>query len=138
RFPHWDLPSAGFRHCADCCSAQRPFRCMPLAVAPCQIDEISKACALDGLLRKGNVRNGRGAASGELAKSILDELGANAEHFQKGADLLQFVERALASRGSLFTLFIGYESDSKSSACAADRAVNADCAFVCHGVSFSS
>src|SRR5258708_34600865 len=27
---HWDLPSAGFRHCADYCSDLRLYRCMPL------------------------------------------------------------------------------------------------------------
>ena len=73
---------------------------------------------------------------GELAERVLDELGANAEHLQKGANLLQFVERALACGGGFFAFFIGYERYSKSGSCAADRAVNSDCAFVCHRISF--
>src|SRR5271155_4558350 len=103
---------------------------MPLAVAPCQIDEISKARALHGLLGKRNVRHGCRAARGELPKSVLNKLSANAEHLQKGANLLQLVEGALASGGSFFAFFVGYERYSKSGSCAADRAVNSDCAFV--------
>src|SRR5579859_486112 len=110
---------------------------MPLAVAPCQIDEISKACALNGLFGKGDVRHGCRAARGELPKCVLDELRTNAKHFQKCANLLQFVERALARSGSLFAFFIGYKRHSKSGSCAADRAVNSDCSFVCHRCSFS-
>src|SRR5437762_9663663 len=75
---------------------------MPLAVAPCQVHEIPETSALDCFVRERYVRHGSRAARGQLTKSVLDELRAEPEHFQKGAHLLKLVERALAGDGGLF------------------------------------
>jgi len=75
---------------------------MPLAVAPCQIHEIPETSALDCFIRERNVRYRSRTARGQLTQSVLDELRAEPEHFQKGAYLLKLVERALAGDGGLF------------------------------------
>src|SRR3984893_19137315 len=111
---------------------------MPLAVAPCQIHEIPEPSALACLVGERNVRHRSRAARGQLTKSVLDELRAEPEHFQKGAHLLKLVERALACDGGLFSLTtIGHKRHAEGRASAADGAMNANCSFVCHVVSFS-
>src|SRR5260370_6721653 len=108
---------------------------MPLAVAPCQIHEIPETSALDCLVRERNVRHGSRAARGQLTKSVLDELRAEPEHFQKGAHLLKLMERALAGDGSLFSLpTIGHKRHAEGRAGATDGAMNANCSFICHVV----
>src|SRR5258708_20044252 len=88
---------------------------MPLAVAPCQIHEIPETSALDCLVSERNVRHGSRTARGQLTKSVLDELRAEPEHFQKGAHLLKLVERALAGDGGLFSLpTIGHKSHAEA------------------------
>src|SRR5439155_969278 len=77
-------------------------------------------------------------ASGQLTQSVLDELRAEPEHFQKGAYLLKLVERALAGDGGLFPLpTVGHKRHAKSRAGATDGAMNANCSFICHVVSSS-
>src|SRR5258706_16149130 len=111
---------------------------MPLSIAPCQINEIAETRALDGFVGERNVRHGSRTARGQLTKSVLDELRAEPEHLQKGAHLLKLVERALAGDGGLFSLpTIGHKSNAEGRAGAADGAMNANCSFVCHVVSFS-
>src|SRR5882724_6661671 len=106
---------------------------MPLAIAPCEIHEIPETCALDGFVRERNVRHGSRTARGQLTKRVPDKLRAQTEHFQKGADLLKLVERALAGDSSLFSLpTIRHKSHAESRAGAADGAMNANCTFICH------
>src|SRR5437667_993129 len=106
---------------------------MPLAVAPCQIHEITETRALDCLVRERNVRHGSRTARGQLTKSVLDEFRAKPKHLQKGAHLLKLMERALAGNGGLFSLStIGHERHAESRAGAADGAMNANCSFICH------
>src|SRR3989442_6829171 len=111
---------------------------MPLAIAPCQIDEIAETSALYCFVRERNVRHGSRAARGQLTKSVLDELRAEPEHLQKSAYLLKLVERALAGDGGLFSLpTIGHKRHTEGRSSAADGAMNANCSFVCHVVSSS-
>src|SRR5260370_5178590 len=132
-FRRWGLPSEYCRRCGDCCSDQPLYRCMPLAVAPCEIHEITETSALDCLVRKRNVRHGSRTARGKLLKSCLDELRAKPEHLQKGAHLLKIMERALAGDGGLFSFSaVRHKSDAESRAGAADGAMNANCTFICH------
>src|SRR5260370_28843815 len=106
---------------------------MALAVAPCQIHEITETSALDSLVRERNVRHGSRTARGQLTKSVLNELRAEAEHLQKGAHLLKLMERALAGDGGLFPFStVGHKRDAESRAGAADGAMNANCSFICH------
>src|SRR5439155_13275633 len=129
----WGLPSGGCRRCGDCCNDQPLYRCMPLAIAPCQIHEITETCALDCLVSKRNVRHGSRTARRQLTKSVLDELCAKPEHLQKGAHLLKLMERALAGDGGLFSFSaVGHKGNAESRAGAADGAMNANCSFICH------
>src|SRR6266481_6891262 len=106
---------------------------MPLAVAPCQIHEITETRALDCLVRERNVRHGSRAAPGQLTKRVLDELRAEPEHLQKGAHLLKLMERALTGDGGLFPFSaVGHERHAESRAGAADGAMNTNCSFICH------
>src|SRR6266705_2373218 len=94
---------------------------------------MAETCALDCLVRERNVRHGSRAARGQLTKRVLDELRAEPEHFQKGADLLKLMERALAGDGGLFSFSaVGHERHAESRAGAADGAMNANCSFICH------
>jgi hypothetical protein len=73
-----------------------------------------------------------------LTKSVLDEFRADAQQLEKSADLLKLMERALASDGSLFSFSaVGHKRDTESRAGASDGAMNANCTFVCHVISFS-
>src|SRR6266849_4712839 len=108
---------------------------MPLAVAPCQIHEITETSALDSLVRERNVRHGSRTARGQLTKSVLDEFRAEPEHLQKGAHLLKIMERALAGDGGLFSFSaVGHKCHAESCASASDGAMNANCTFICHVV----
>src|SRR4029077_8164798 len=83
--------------------------------------------------RERNVRHGSRTARGQLTKSVLDELRAKPEHFQKGARLLKLVKRPLAGDGGLFSFpAVGHKRHAESRAGAADGAMNANCTFICH------
>src|SRR5258708_36007619 len=105
---------------------------MPLAIAPCQIHEISETGALDCFVRERNVRHGSRTARGQLTKSVLDEFRAEPEHLQKGPHLLKLMERALAGNGGFFPFSpVGHERHAESRASSADVAMNANCTFIC-------
>src|SRR5262249_47422024 len=113
-------------------------RCMPLAIAPCQIRKIAEARALHRLITKGHIRQRSRTARRQLTKSILDIVRTNAEKFEKRSDLLEFAEGALAGSGGVLSFpAVRHERYPESRAGAADGAMNSNCSLVCHDVSFS-
>src|SRR5712664_735169 len=111
---------------------------MPLAIAPCQIHEIPETGTLHCFVRKRNVRHGSRAARRQLTECVLNKLSAEPEHLQKCADLLKFMERALACGGGVFSFStVRHKRHAESRAGAADGAMNANCSLICHGVSFN-
>src|SRR5258708_8069823 len=103
---------------------------MPLAIAPCQIHEISETGALDCFVRERNVRHGSRTARGQLTKSVLDEFRAEPEHLQKGAHLLKLMERALTGNGGLFSFSaVGPKRHPETRPGAPHAAMNANCSF---------
>src|SRR4029077_7288378 len=68
----------------------------------------------------------------------LDEFRADTQQLKKSADLLKLMERTLAGDGGLFSFSaVRHKRYAESRAGAADGAMNANCTFVCHVVSFS-
>src|SRR2546429_329324 len=128
-----DRSSGGCRRCGDCCSDPLLCHCMPLPVAPCQILEIDETRALHGLFPERNVRQGGRTARGKLTKSIPNILRSEPEHFQEGAHLLKFAERALSA--FLCLRIVGHKGHAESRARPCDGAMNPNCSFICHVLS---
>src|SRR5438876_676727 len=70
---------------------------------------------------------------GKLTKSIPNILRSEPEHFQEGAHLLKFAERALSA--FLCLRIVGHKGHAESRARPCDGAMNPNCSFICHVLS---